>query len=295
MGVTGGMTPKALANCMKAKGLLKLKFYCQVCQKQCRHENGFKCHTQSESHQRQMLLVADDPGKFVVNYSSEFQKDFIKLLSRRHGTKRVFANAVYQEYIADCHHTHMNSTKWNSLSEFVTYLGREGICQVDETERGFWITWIDNSPKALARQAAIQKMDRQTKDDEEREQELLKEQIEKASKLAEERGLDKESIATELKRSESQNKIKLNLSLKPNSEESPDSTSSMSNIPTTTTATTTVKKPGNKMKLMMGGLKKQESSSSSNDKKPAIQFGLGKRKATDGVLKTSLDKKIKSS
>lgn len=152
MGVTGGMTPKALANKMKAKGLLKLKFYCQVCQKQCRDENGFKCHTQSESHQRQMLLVADNPGKYVVNYSDEFQKDFIKVLSRRHGTKRVFANAVYQEYIADRHHIHMNSTKWNSLSEFVRQLGREGVCHVDETERGYWITWIDNSPKALARQ-----------------------------------------------------------------------------------------------------------------------------------------------
>lgn len=145
-------------------------------------------------------------------------------------------------------------------------------------------------------------MDRQTKDDEEREQELLKEQIERASKLAEEKGLDKEHTATELKRSESQNKIKLNLSLKPNSEkeESPEaqsSSTSSSNIPATTT--TTIKKPGNKMKLMMGGIKKQESSSqpssSTNDKKPAIKFGLGKRKPTDNVLKTSLDKKIKSS
>ncbi|CAO3644866.1 unnamed protein product [Cunninghamella echinulata] len=296
MGVTGGMTPKALANKMKAKGLLKLKFYCQVCQKQCRDENGFKCHTQSEFHQRQMLLVADNPGKYVVNYSDEFQKDFIKVLSRRHGTKRVFANAVYQEYIANRHHIHMNSTKWNSLSEFVRQLGREGICHVDETERGFWITWIDNSPKALARQAAIQKMDRHTKDDEEREQELLKEQIERASKLAEEKGLDKERVATELKRSESQNKIKLNLSLNTSSSEQKESSS------TTDTAAipATKKSTGNKMKLLMGGMKKQESTSSlsttsTNDKKPSIMFGLGKRKATD-VPKTSSDtKKIKSS
>lgn len=30
-------------------GLGRLKWYCQVCQKQCRDENGFKMHSQSES------------------------------------------------------------------------------------------------------------------------------------------------------------------------------------------------------------------------------------------------------
>ena len=40
-------TPKDIANRMKAKGLQKLKFYCQMCQKQCRDANGFKCHLTS--------------------------------------------------------------------------------------------------------------------------------------------------------------------------------------------------------------------------------------------------------
>ena len=35
---------KHLANKMKSKGLQKLKWYCQVCEKQCRDDNGFKCH-----------------------------------------------------------------------------------------------------------------------------------------------------------------------------------------------------------------------------------------------------------
>lgn len=35
-------TPKWLANKMRAKGLQKLKWYCQMCEKQCRDENGFK-------------------------------------------------------------------------------------------------------------------------------------------------------------------------------------------------------------------------------------------------------------
>ena len=40
--------PKWLANKMKSKGLQKLRWYCQMCEKQCRDENGFKCHTMSE-------------------------------------------------------------------------------------------------------------------------------------------------------------------------------------------------------------------------------------------------------
>jgi hypothetical protein len=39
-----------IANRIKAKGLQKLRWYCQLCQKQCRDENGFKCHQMSESH-----------------------------------------------------------------------------------------------------------------------------------------------------------------------------------------------------------------------------------------------------
>ena len=58
----GVFTPKGIANAMKAKGLSRLKWYCQMCQKQCRDENGFKCHRMSEGHQRQMGVPP--PGGF---------------------------------------------------------------------------------------------------------------------------------------------------------------------------------------------------------------------------------------
>ena len=61
------------------------------------------------------------------------------------------ANQVYQEYIADKSHLHMNSTRWVTLTEFVKHLGRSGIAKVDETEKGWFIAWIDSSPKALAK------------------------------------------------------------------------------------------------------------------------------------------------
>lgn len=74
----------------------------------------------------------------------------------------------------------MNATKWKSLTEFAKYLGQEGICRVEETEKGVHISWIDNSPEALRRQAAIQKQERMEKNDEEREQRMIRDQIAKA-------------------------------------------------------------------------------------------------------------------
>ena len=139
---------------MKAKGLQRLRWYCQICEKQCRDENGFKCHTQSESHLRQMLVVGESAGKHIADFSAQFQHDFVQLLSRRFGTKRVKANNVYQEFIQDRNHLHMNATRWVTLTEFVKHLGRTGVARVDETEKGWFIAWIDNSPKALAKQVS---------------------------------------------------------------------------------------------------------------------------------------------
>ena len=68
------------------------------------------------------------------------------------------ANQVYQEYIADKSHLHMNSTRWVTLTEFVKHLGRSGIAKVDETEKGWFLAWIDSSPKALAKAVRLKKL-----------------------------------------------------------------------------------------------------------------------------------------
>ena len=75
---------------------LRLRWYCQMCQKQCRDENGFKCHRMSvllsavwtltvqtpanvqtqalkafaeDGHQRQMQLFVQDPNRFMDEFS----------------------------------------------------------------------------------------------------------------------------------------------------------------------------------------------------------------------------------
>jgi DNA/RNA-binding protein KIN17 len=150
-------TPKDIANRMKAKGLQKLKFYCQMCSKQCRDENGFKCHLTSDSHLRNMSIFRDNASGIMDDFSAEFEKSYVDVLRRRHGTQRMNANNVYQEVIMDKHHVHMNSTKWATLTDFVQYLGKKGICIVEETERGWYVTYIERDPALLARQEALKK------------------------------------------------------------------------------------------------------------------------------------------
>ena len=61
------------------------------------------------------------------------------------------ANIAYNEFIQDKEHQHMNSTMWTTLTDFVKYLGKEGKCVVDETDKGWFIQWIDRNPQSVAR------------------------------------------------------------------------------------------------------------------------------------------------
>ncbi|KAI0020268.1 zinc finger protein RTS2 [Xylariomycetidae sp. FL0641] len=207
---------KYLSNKMKAKGLQRLRWYCQPCERQMRDENGFKQHTLSEGHVRQMLLVGDDPKRYINEYSNQFIKDFLQLLRTSHGEKQVQINQFYQTYIANKEHVHMNATKWPSLTEFAKHLGREGICRVEENDKGIHIAWIDDSPDALRRKEAVRRKEMQDKGDEEREQKMIREQIRRAKRDAVEKEEDEaeEQVDRELKRQEGE-KIKLSLGAKP--------------------------------------------------------------------------------
>lgn len=69
----GFLTPKAIGNRIKAKGLSKLRWYCEMCVKQCRDENGFKCHQTSEGHLRQMRIFAENPEAVMKQVTQEFR------------------------------------------------------------------------------------------------------------------------------------------------------------------------------------------------------------------------------
>jgi DNA/RNA-binding protein KIN17 len=163
-----------------------------------------------------MLVVGEHAGSHIAGFSNQFQSEFVSLLSRRFGTKRVRANQVYQEYISDKSHLHMNSTRWVALTEFVKHLGRSGIARVDETEKGWFIAWIDSSPKALAKAEASLKKDRATVSDEQRERQLIAEQISRAAAEDDSETTTSTPPAEEgLKRDENSEKVVLSFTAKP--------------------------------------------------------------------------------
>ncbi|KAL8538527.1 hypothetical protein ACS0TY_000515 [Phlomoides rotata] len=152
MGKNEFLTPKAIANRIKAKGLQKLRWYCQMCQKQCRDENGFKCHCISESHQRQMQVFGQNPTRIIDGFSEEYESMFLEPMKNRHRFSCVAAIVVYNEYISYRHHVHMNSTQLATLTEFVKYLGRTGKCKVEETPKGWFMTYNDRDSEMMLKE-----------------------------------------------------------------------------------------------------------------------------------------------
>ncbi|KAL3674881.1 hypothetical protein V7S43_000807 [Phytophthora oleae] len=155
-----------------------------------------------------MLIVAANPDKFMSGYSEMFEEAFLENLRRRHGTKRMRATHVYNEYIADKLHVHMNATQWTTLGSFVQYLGRTGKCTVDETEKGWHIQYIDRDPKAIARQEELDKKKKAELDHEERNRLFIKRQLKIAS---EKEGAETQQRPTKLQRGEKGEKIKMTL------------------------------------------------------------------------------------
>ncbi len=72
-----------------------------MCGKQCRDENGFKCHLDSDSHKRQMMVFGEAPDRVIEGFSEEFEANFLELLRRSHPFSRVAAKTVYNDFIAD--------------------------------------------------------------------------------------------------------------------------------------------------------------------------------------------------
>jgi DNA/RNA-binding protein KIN17 len=52
----------------------------------------------SESHQRQLLIFAETPDKFLDTYSKDFEEGFLNTLKSTYGTKRTLANTVSRQH-----------------------------------------------------------------------------------------------------------------------------------------------------------------------------------------------------
>ncbi|CAL9729883.1 hypothetical protein MOUN0_I01398 [Monosporozyma unispora] len=179
-------TAKYLSKQMKARGLQKLKFYCQVCKKQCRDENGFKSHIRSPFHLKNISSVTQ---KDIDDYSQQFEDNFLLLLKSSHGEKWIEANKFYNEFIQDKDHIHMNATRFTSLNKFIQHLGKTGRIKikldedkgtdVDNIDMGqLQISYIDRSHDNVMRKQQLNELESSQKSEQEIKIMLLQRQIE---------------------------------------------------------------------------------------------------------------------
>ncbi|KAM0429736.1 hypothetical protein ACHAPT_006342 [Fusarium lateritium] len=99
--------------------------------------------------------------------------------AERHQERNVHSNQFNQTYISDKHHVHLNSARWSSLTEFIKFLGREGLCRVEKKDDRLYVVWIDRSPEAVRRADALRKRDQVDAASQTREDDVIKAQIER--------------------------------------------------------------------------------------------------------------------
>lgn len=198
MGKHEPMSAKAIAIQIKAKGLQKIKYYCEMCKKQCRDANGFKCHIESESHQRQALIVAENPEKFVNEFSQQFMDGFLYILKTRYRSTKVLANTVFQEYIKERDHIHMNGTRWTTLNDFGQWMDQQGIVHAEPSERGIMVTYIDNDPEKKKREELKAQSEERVRQAEEKRKLEIEKQMEAAKQLLRDQDQDDERKPDEI-------------------------------------------------------------------------------------------------
>ncbi|CAK9134512.1 unnamed protein product [Ilex paraguariensis] len=108
----------------------------------------------------------------------------------------------------------MNSTQWTTLTEFVKYLGRSGKCKVDETPKGWFISYIDRDSETLFKENLKNKRIKVDLVDEEKQEREIMKQIERAKQLmTEPNGFDPQPLESQPKLLELENGQKVSLSL----------------------------------------------------------------------------------
>ncbi|KAF9605294.1 hypothetical protein IFM89_015910 [Coptis chinensis] len=130
-----------------------------------------------------MEVFGQNPHRIVDGYTEEFEESFLDHMKRSHRFSRVAATVIYNEYIANRHHVHMNSTQWATLTEFVKYLGKEGKCKVEETPKGWFMTYIDRDSETMFKERLKNKRLKSDVVEEVKHEREIQKQIELAAQM----------------------------------------------------------------------------------------------------------------
>lgn len=99
----------------------------------------------------------------------------------------------------------LSDQRWSALAGFVRSLGQRNICKIDETERGWFVQWIDTSSKNAAQQDAIRKQERLKEDQEEEDRKMIQEQVQRGKASSSSKASS--SMYTDLQRTSGDEKL----------------------------------------------------------------------------------------
>ena len=96
---------------------------------------------------------------------------------------------------------------------YIYFIGKEGKAIVDETEKGWFIQYIDRDPKALARQMQAEQRQKYELDEEERHKREIEAQVRAAEEQLQKSSADNEVVDNNLVRTDDADKIAVSLNL----------------------------------------------------------------------------------
>ena len=200
----------------------------------------------------------------------------------------------------------MNATCWTSLTALCKYLGKEGKCVVDETEKGWFIQYIDKDPKLLAKQAAMDQQQKADINEEERMRRMIAAQVAAAAGTEGEGEEEEKEGARDLIRADSDAKLEIKMTsfvkaagpLRPGAKTAkpvsfqanvfaPAPSSSSSTASASSSSSSSKKSISNIDALMAEAEKKKASQEDQEDHNNRLDYWL-----TDGIMVKVMNKKI---
>jgi len=190
----------------------------------------------------------------------------------------------------------MNSTQWETLTDFVKWLGKEGHCVVDETEKGWFIQYVDRDPETIRRQDALQKKEKMDMDDEERRARFIQQQIERSQKDSD----IENPMYTEIQRQSEDEKVEFRLPVAPVSKKMMSGSSTLTVFPADASAAGKVHKKSEESASSLSGKKRKSAldeimemeEEEKKKKKKAVSSSQFHTKATDAWLVTGIVVKV---
>lgn len=104
-----------------------------------------------------MLEFMQNPDQYIDQFSDEFKEEFMHLLSHRWPHSWVLAVKVHHCTLSSRKKVHLHATIWDNLNEFVKHLQDQELVEVQESDEGLLVKWIDHSPKAAVVRKPVRK------------------------------------------------------------------------------------------------------------------------------------------